>query len=714
MSKASKKRFCPAEQREMSSAECGEGRGSRFACPAECAFSPFASANYRQLLELEEQVDKLCLDRLAGDVADPAALRRDMQRAMSAKSIHSLHSLIVWRLYFEPDANGLSCAQRWERAGFAGLKNDARVLLRAKLNLRIALIEIRCVLDDERTEVVDLLDTEPQPFIVRDRGLASSAARFATGLTWLYTLPHYHRLFGSAVLLQEVQGCEPREVVAEIVRHLGGPTEEAGMRRWLAEHFMRFDAALTAVAVGRRRLMFASIDAKFGKAVYELRAPFAECAGHLETMVDIGDDHLDPGEQREGFAEARTWFSGPEDEAITRTTAGGEPVLGRVLLGQAHWRVEAMGGAKLAALRRKFEAHMGARVKFTGERLDDYGASMAEKEPKTDLSLVPPRLLENPQVIHLGTSRVPTPIGNKSRAEVEDELFAAQDRAFLDDKIPALNGHTPREAARDPKLRPLLVRLMKSRVRSTDERNLETGRHDDVNWMLRELGLDEINFPAPPAGRVSRAFVRPGAEAADDFEDEDYPEGDDGEDDIALPMNPNLPPAPRLPNRPFTFDEVQDRTRAAFDLFEFAADALDTLEANGCTIIDDVGAVTEELVDDDAFSLLVPMLANVWFVFAPHGTRGPNLPRTVLRDAIQREVLALLDMLKLKTPSVLDKYLDSGPQPALAKSVMGMIVQGAKTLPKKLRPAMEKQSVLGAVLRAVIAELDRAHRHETR
>lgn len=694
----------------MSSAECGEGRSSRFACPADCAFSPFASANYRQLLELEEQVDRLCLDRLKEKSADPAGLARELQRAMSAKSIHSLHALIVWRFYFERDASGFSMAQRWERDGFPGLKNDARVLLRAKMKLRVALIEIRCVLDVERTEVVDLLDAAPQPFILRDRGLASSAARFATGLTWLYPLPHYHRLFGSAVLLQEVQAREPREVVEEIVRHLGGPTEEAGMRRWLGEHFVRCADALTAVGVERRRLMFTSIDAKFGKAVYELRAPFAECCEHLETMSDVGGDELAPGEQREGFAEARTWFSGPEDEAITRAAAGGEPVLGRVLLGQAHWRLETVGGAKLAVLRRKFEAHMGARVKFTGERLDDYGASMAEKSPKADLSLVPPRLLEHPQVMHLGTSRVPTPIGNKSKEELMGELFAAQDRAFLDDKIPALNGHTPREAARDPKLRPLLVRLMKSRVRATDERNLDEGRHDDVNWMLSELGLDEINFPAPPAGRMSRAFVGRESGNAEAFEAEDCSGRDNRDDDTALPMNPRLPCAPRLPKRPFTFDEVQDRTRAAFDLFEFAADALDRLEADGCTLIADVGAVTGELVDDNAYGLLVPMLANVWFVFAPPGTRGPNLSRTVLRDAIQRESLRLLDMLKLKSPAALEDYLESGPQPALAKSIIGMILHGAETLPKKQRPAPEKQAVLGAVLRGVIAELDRAHR----
>jgi hypothetical protein len=67
MSKVAKRRFCPAVQREISSAECGENRGSRYACPPECSFSPVAPANYIQLLELEETVDREALDWLARD-----------------------------------------------------------------------------------------------------------------------------------------------------------------------------------------------------------------------------------------------------------------------------------------------------------------------------------------------------------------------------------------------------------------------------------------------------------------------------------------------------------------------------------------------------------------------------------------------------------------------------------------------------------------------
>ena len=134
------------------------------------------------------------------------------------------------------------------------------------------------------------------------------------------------------------------------------------------------------------------------------------------------------------------------------------------------------------------------------------------------------------------------------------------------------------------------------------------------------------------------------------------------------------------------------------------------MEADGCTLIDDVDEVTGELVDDDTFTLLVPLLATIWFVFVPPGTRGPILPRAVLRNAIQQETEALMDMLNLKTRSAVDDYIEAGPQPVLSKAMMGLVMSGTELMPKKERPSIEKQAVLNAVLRAVIAELDRAHR----
>ena len=77
-------------------------------------------------------------------------------------------------------------------------------------------------------------------------------------------------------------------------------------------------------------------------------------------------------------------------------------------------------------------------------------------------------------------------------------IIYERQRGILDEPIPALNNKTPRAAASNPVLRPQLLRWMKFWISQTDRRNLETGRNDDTNWMVRELGLTEILFEPPP------------------------------------------------------------------------------------------------------------------------------------------------------------------------------------------------------------------------
>ena len=43
-----------------------------------------------------------------------------------------------------------------------------------------------------------------------------------------------------------------------------------------------------------------------------------------------------------------------------------------------------------------------------------------------------------------------------------DEMAATYEKAWLDEPIPALAGHTPRECADDPTRRPDLIRLLDS------------------------------------------------------------------------------------------------------------------------------------------------------------------------------------------------------------------------------------------------------------
>ena len=63
---------------------------------------------------------------------------------------------------------------------------------------------------------------------------------------------------------------------------------------------------------------------------------------------------------------------------------------------------------------------------------------------------------------------------------------------FLDDPIPALDGMTPREASGRPDAHPMLVELMKEHIHSIDRRNREDGTDISIDFVLKELGLDEL------------------------------------------------------------------------------------------------------------------------------------------------------------------------------------------------------------------------------
>ncbi|MCX6902435.1 MAG: hypothetical protein NTW03_02915 [Verrucomicrobia bacterium] len=84
------------------------------------------------------------------------------------------------------------------------------------------------------------------------------------------------------------------------------------------------------------------------------------------------------------------------------------------------------------------------------------------------------------------------PSGAATAESAAAGLIHERERRKLDEPIPALDNQTPRAAATQPALRPKLIRWMKFWILHTDQRNLETGRNDDTNWMVRELGLTEI------------------------------------------------------------------------------------------------------------------------------------------------------------------------------------------------------------------------------
>lgn len=591
--------------------------------------------------------------------------------------------------FFRRDEHGLTCAQRWAEAKFPGLNNDERVFIQAKMQVRVVLFEVHHVLDNQRVEGIDLLAPEAPPMLIVDRSLAARTPRFATLLTWAYPLPHFWRMSGTAISLSDVDNFETVEVITETVRHLGGPTEVPALRLWLAEHFVRMDEALMATAKERHRLMLASVDVQFGLALYALQAPFAECRAALDAEPEIDRDEPTDKERAEGFAEARDWF----DDKSPATA--GRKLLGRILLGQAFWRVEATGVARLAALRKRFEKRLGKRMRFDRERRDDVGSRLAMEMPKSDPALVPPQLLQKPMQVEFSTSRVPvtTPLGSKE--DIEAHFMREYLRDYADQPVPALDGKTPRQAAGDPALRKKLLHLLKPLVRRIDEANLRTGRTDDINGLLRELGLAEIGFPPPPR----RA---PPSEAPDhtgDYPDDSAPGGV-----AAQRAYKPLPPGP------LSVEEVSKRMHNALAGFDTAAAAIDELTASGATLLEDVGELTKGLLSEGEYSFLISFLLHGWFALVPTGAQAPELDYEAMVVALARELERVPSWMAGGPHEAMNHMTSGCRQPALLQFLMAEMFEGSANAPKKLRPNPEAMIPMIAILKIMINEVDRALR----
>ena len=235
--------------------------------------------------------------------------------------------------------------------------------MRGKLHMRPAIVEVAIVYwMTRRVEVVDLLDPRKQPFVIVDWVIARSAVRFGVYAIHAVPLPNFTRLFGTAYVIPGLaqSGRRGRQCLKSSV-HLGGGEDEAFRRRWLMEHYSRFEDAL----VGGQRWPAAEACSRIwtrslGRRCMNSRPRLLNAWFCWDSCPDVADDDLAEGEGAEGFAQARAWYAREGD--FEREHVGGEgAVLGRVLLGQGYWRVEAMGAARLEKAARAIESLMGDR-----------------------------------------------------------------------------------------------------------------------------------------------------------------------------------------------------------------------------------------------------------------------------------------------------------------------------------------------------------------
>jgi hypothetical protein len=509
MGKANKKQIdCPATGKTIRPAECGENRNSNYDCPATCPHNPWNPDNYDKLLEIENKTREKFVSRLKKEQISRYGYVREFPVFNEPTETARF---FINKLNREPDQNGKTFLERWADEGFDGLKNDEQVALLAEAQPVASVLEIRQVLDDRRVLARDCFSDSTDLLELIDRSFAARACRFSSFLTLHYPTPGCFRLHSVGIAIPTINGIAPSDVVLEIANHLKAPKNRQELQRWLLDNLTLIGKSIQAVQAARMEAAYRTMDAAYSKTDYELLCRPGEFANILEQKEEIHCEEPPPEARKEGFADEWVWT---EDGSAF---GAGRAVLGRILIHPNNTiRLETTSAKRRDKIRPLLEKLLDGKIRFIKQRTDDMAKQIANGHRfDCDKSLVPKSLLGNPMQIETSCACLPSGLKNRSRKQIEMEMMKEMDRTFIKQPLPALDGKTPEEAARDQKLRPKLVLLMKDHICSRDEMNLTKGTSLDINETVRKLGLDELDVPPPPRRPV------PCENRDEEFEDAD-------------------------------------------------------------------------------------------------------------------------------------------------------------------------------------------------
>lgn len=673
MSKKTKFRDCPAVGRQIKSLECGENRHRAYACPADCPHSPFSLGNYDQFGDIEDNLDIATIARALDDPEIGPPLRKVPSRPGDRNWVPTVVSLF----FATQGKDGLLFSERWEKAGLPDLRGDERLLLSYKRQVRVALLEVQQVIDHETVSVIDLLEHSAEPTLVVDRSFASMALRFDRILAIAYPAPNYLRLLGSIIQLPSVPGLSPRQVFEQTVRHLGGQIE----RIWLLNNAERLFATVSGVAAERDRLALLASDMVSAQLDYELKAPLSKLQPKLRKRGFVAD-MLDPDEKDDGWEQAYILVASPENAKPDQLELLGETYLGHIALKDGRARLAASSQANKSALVEAFEKACGNDASLLGEYVSDTAASKALKTKAPATGSLPEGLLRDIGQYTLQSSRFDLPEDANIDGYVTVNAIETYYRKLLDQPVPQLSGQTPRQAAGDLFLRPALVEWTKGLVRSVDSQNLFSGSSADIGWIFAELGLAELDFPAPPPRPVPTRNKSAGPDLAPEF-DEDF---DDEYDSLESEM-----------------DELEDYLKDRLSEYDTAGAAMADMLDQGCTLLDDLSDATAELISDEKFDVLVTLLILAWLAVVPPGQRVAMPRGCVLRETErflrESQTLTQADM---EAPDFLERLCQDT---LLLSCLIARLDAVQSTLPKRLRFTPKDSASATAILAIAINSL---------
>lgn len=498
---------CPVLGRRIKPAECGEKRISQYDCPESCPNNPWRAVNYEQIVQSiarfhEKLVVRLKADMEAqGDYSIPPVSELD---GISLKQLLWIHN----KAYQATNSQGSTFFERLAAEHFRGFNNDQRILLQAEAGTRPVLFEVHQIVDDCLIRGVDLLDPERNSFCIADPFWASRLCRFSTHLFFVYDLPSFCVINYGADAVEYIAGKEVAEVFAAILEHLEAPSDSLARNRWLFDHTDDVAESFSAIREASLVSAIARIEKGYLRRIYDVNME----ASSLKELLEAEEDLVESGGEwhcQNGYTDEWICYGSDEQD---------EFLAGRFFLhAEGHVLLETSAQKGMDFMVRRLEELLGDRAQYSETLTDAFVQEMlCSCKGDYDQALVPPGLIPSPEPL---PKLQCIPADQRPVDDLEDHQTYWE--SFLDERMQWLNGATPRQAACDPNLRGALLTLMKHEVRYVDEENLEEGLQEDINWVLTELGLDEIHFPPPPP-RAIPDYVDAYSDEDDDWEDDHF------------------------------------------------------------------------------------------------------------------------------------------------------------------------------------------------
>jgi hypothetical protein len=492
-------RLCPALNGMICSSCCGSKRGNDLECPSHCLYFPFGTEAY----DLYLKIDATWAPKVAHYVIE-AVGKKEFERTLrqmgggTVRDIdpleYSFIAAVYYLLGFQKDRNGKTVAQRWEEEGWYGLNNDERYMMKFRKNSFPTIIEIQKILDEQSLRCIDVFQPAREPFVIFDRSLARTSVRFSRFLGWITHYPYFSRPDGGGLIIPTTIY---RRYCDELYRRVGAVRDEntGEMRSYLAGYFGECCDLITEMSHDYNQRMIESLDAYHCRAFYDLKGDPSEVERIIERKPEFMLDERGPAPNGLGNIVSYDWVRRGESKKIEESMPAmfryedesrGVGNLGSLKLSSGKsedpfLEIEIFGRKKYEFAKEMVQRYFGHLVSFSREEIEDLRERIGEER-------------EDPEMSRRGRGRVEEEGDIPSEVEqaLLEQAYREHYKKFLDDEIPALDGLTPREAARDFHKRPRLLDLMKDHVHSISSLNRENEFEVSIDWVLEELGLNEL------------------------------------------------------------------------------------------------------------------------------------------------------------------------------------------------------------------------------